>query len=333
MIGGFAGTLAGGDFSVAANAAAIALDYNMMPTLLDEACREYYGLTEAALDAKDTADLSTKGLKRSGSERTLAALDALERYDALKESAYGREYVREQEREGLTREQVAQTAYEMAEQDIALNASWKVFKGEELSSYEQGVRNDFLVAQGFSFVVGRVGGPLAVSAVSKPVAKLVAKGLKSAKPAVKIKAAEMEDMLRKPKTSEQSWTIREGQEWKTKVYGKAQVTGGKDVVAGEAHAFRSYREAINAAKKEDVSEVFLNRGVRKATGHPIAKPNTRPDVTIRRAGGRIDQVEVRSRTDQPKDLRARMDATESRLPASMQGGKKDLVEFTTEVPK
>jgi hypothetical protein len=163
----------------------------MMPTLLDEACREYYGLTEAALDAREAA--------RPASPRTLAALDALERYDALKESAHGREYVREQEREqereGLTREQVAQTAYEMAEQDIALNASWKVFKGEELSSYEQSVRNDFFVAQGFSFVVGRVGGPLAASAVSKPVAKLVAKGLKSAKPAVKIKAAEMEDAV------------------------------------------------------------------------------------------------------------------------------------------
>ncbi len=55
VIGGFAGTLAGGDFSVAANAAAIALDYNMMPTLLDEACREYYGLTAEALDAQEAA--------------------------------------------------------------------------------------------------------------------------------------------------------------------------------------------------------------------------------------------------------------------------------------
>ena len=55
VIAGFAGTLAGGDFSVAANAAAIALDYNMMPTLLDEACREYYGLTAEALDAQEAA--------------------------------------------------------------------------------------------------------------------------------------------------------------------------------------------------------------------------------------------------------------------------------------
>ncbi len=186
VIGGFAGTLAGGDFSVAANAAAIALDYNMMPTLLDEACREYYGLTEAALDAREAA--------RPATPRTFAAIKALERYDALKESAHGREYVLRQESEGTTREQVAQVAYELAEQDIALNASWKVFKGEELSSYEQGVRNDFFVAQGLSIFVGRVGGPLAVSAVSKPVAKLVAKGLKSAKPTVKIKAAEMESL-------------------------------------------------------------------------------------------------------------------------------------------
>ncbi len=76
----------------------------------------------------------------------------------------------------------------------------------------------------------------------------------------------------------------------------------------------------------------MNRGVRKATGHPIAAPNTRPDVTIRRSDGVIDQIEVRSRTDHPKDLQARMDATKSRLPENMRGGKTRVVEFTKEVP-
>ena len=49
----------------------------------------------------------------------------------------------------------------------------------------------------------------------------------------------------------------------------------------------------------------MNRGVRKATGHPIANPNTRPDVTIRRTDGRIDQVGVESRIDKRKILEAR----------------------------
>ena len=41
VIAGFAGTLAGGDFSVAANSAAIALDYNMEPTLTGAAVTAY----------------------------------------------------------------------------------------------------------------------------------------------------------------------------------------------------------------------------------------------------------------------------------------------------
>jgi hypothetical protein len=59
VIGGFVGTIAGkGNFSLAASTAAIALDYNMMPTLLDEACREYYGLTTEALDARESGRTS-----------------------------------------------------------------------------------------------------------------------------------------------------------------------------------------------------------------------------------------------------------------------------------
>ncbi len=60
------------------------------------------------------------------------------------------------------------------------------------------------------------------------------------------KAFEAEDALGglKPLSAEQPWVVRPGQEWKTKVLGKAQVTGGGDIIAGKAHAIRSYREAI-----------------------------------------------------------------------------------------
>jgi len=51
VIAGFAGTLAGGDFSVAANSAAIALDYNMEPTLTGAAVSAYLAQQVPALTA------------------------------------------------------------------------------------------------------------------------------------------------------------------------------------------------------------------------------------------------------------------------------------------
>lgn len=54
-------------------------------------------------------------------------------------------------------------------------------------------------------------------------------------------------------SKEQPWVVREGQEWKGKVVGQAQQT------KTEGHAFRSYREAIAAAKSEETEKVFLNK--------------------------------------------------------------------------
>ena len=136
------------------------------------------------------------------------------------------------------------------------------------------------------------------------------------------KYAEAEDALGLKRLSdEQPWVVRSGQEWKTKVFGRGQNT------QTEGHAFRSYREAIDAAKREDVEAVFLNRGIRKVTNHPVEKPNTRPDVTIRRTDGKIDQIEVPSKSDKDYLLMERMNATEKRLPEQMQGGVNKIIEI------
>ena len=111
---------------------------------------------------------------------------------------------------------------------------------------------------------------------------------------------------------DQPWTVREGQEWKNKIYGKAQKTGT------EGHSFRSYREAIKAAKKENVESVYLNQGLKKASGHPI-KPNNRPDVTVVTKDGKVHQIEVPSKTDDVKKLEKRMDDARAKLPEEMQG--------------
>lgn len=113
---------------------------------------------------------------------------------------------------------------------------------------------------------------------------------------------------------DQPWNIRPSQEWKTKIVGKAQKTGTP------GHAQTSYREAIKAAKDEDVEKVFLNRGLKKASGHPIARPNTRPDITVVDKGGKVHQIEVPSKTDRPELLDARMRGAAARLPKEMQGG-------------
>jgi hypothetical protein len=94
VIGGFVGTMAGkGNFSLAASTAAIALDYNMMPTLLDEACREYYGLTpEKAMDDflnvyEDSKSSDTKEVLQKNPELAKALLIQREAKEKLQLAA------------------------------------------------------------------------------------------------------------------------------------------------------------------------------------------------------------------------------------------------------
>lgn len=117
--------------------------------------------------------------------------------------------------------------------------------------------------------------------------------------------------------------IREGQEWKGKIVGTGQQT------KTEGHAFRSYREAIKEAKKPDTEKVFLDRGINRAAENPI-KPNRRPDVTVLKKDGKINQIEVPSRSDDPLKLMERMDDTNARL-SPHQRGEFDTKFITEEI--
>lgn len=89
---------------------------------------------------------------------------------------------------------------------------------------------------------------------------------------------------------------------RAKIFGNAQQTGNDG-----AHAFRSYREAILLARNPEVEAVYLNRGYN--AGLELAPrtiiPNRRPDVLARYFDGRVDRVEVFSRTDNANLLRSR----------------------------
>ena len=116
------------------------------------------------------------------------------------------------------------------------------------------------------------------------------------------------------KKGDQPWTIRPGQEWKAKIYGKAQKTGT------DGHRVRTYREAIALAKRDDVEVVALNRGVNRfLSKDEKIKPNTRPDAGFRTTDGKIHQIEVPSKTDVPKKLEQRMRDTNQRLPSEKHG--------------
>ena len=169
VIAGFAGTLAGGDFSVAANAAAIALDYNMMPTLLDEACREYYGLTEAALDAREAA--------RPATPRTLAAIEAFNEYNELYEhlDAAGRESHRQL---GFSAENSAESAYHGTQRIIAENTVGKFVTGQDITDYERQVVKDCVESGTISIAtsIATAFGCGAIVASARPIAMRVVGG-------------------------------------------------------------------------------------------------------------------------------------------------------------
>ncbi|MDP3371281.1 MAG: hemagglutinin repeat-containing protein, partial [Candidatus Paracaedibacteraceae bacterium] len=166
-------------------------------------------------------------------------------------------------------------------------------------------------------VVWGVAGKIAIEGFKKLAPRVLEKlGKESAKKAAQEAAKETTKKVSKKAAKEQPWIIRPGQEWKGKVVGKAQKTGTP------GHAGQSYKEAIKEAKKPDVEKVFLNRGLKKSSGHPIQKPNNRPDVTIRTKDGKIHQTEVPSKTDKDYLLEKRMDDATSRLPKQMRGDNK-----------
>lgn len=102
------------------------------------------------------------------------------------------------------------------------------------------------------------------------------------------------------------------QQVKAKIIGTAQQTGNDG-----AHAFRSYREAILLARNPKVEAVYLNKGYN--AGLELApktiSPNRRPDVLGRYFDGRIDRVEVFSRTDDAFTLQVRNTFLDSQIRA------------------
>ena len=99
-------------------------------------------------------------------------------------------------------------------------------------------------------------------------------------------------------------------EVRAKIFGTAQQTGSDG-----AHAFRSYREAILLARNPEVEAVFLNRGYNRGLdlAPKTISPNRRPDVLGRYFDGRVDRVEVWSRTDDPLVLSSRNSALDRQI--------------------
>jgi hypothetical protein len=97
----------------------------------------------------------------------------------------------------------------------------------------------------------------------------------------------------------------------------------------DGHALRSTREAVEAAKREDVVEVWMNRGLNKITDSKPGtyKSNYRADVMIKTKDGRLHPREVPSNSDRIGDLKERMDEAISRLRKDQQGEGK-IIDIT-----
>ncbi len=173
-----------------------------------------------------------------------------------------------------------------------------------------------LAGKGLAFGMGLYDNP-GTSGVKKAVKETVKEVAKEGTKKTTKKTA------KKPQTYE----VKAGKEWKAKIRGTAQVTGGKknpDVV----HSWKSRKEAIKVAKRPDVVEVQMDLGVNRLLpkGSKIApKGNRRPDVAYKTKDGKIHQIEVPSKTDKLKKLDARMDDTTSNFPINMQGNNKTII--------
>ncbi|HXF91047.1 MAG TPA: hemagglutinin repeat-containing protein [Candidatus Nitrosotenuis sp.] len=122
------------------------------------------------------------------------------------------------------------------------------------------------------------------------------------------------------RSKEQPWVIRPGQEYKAKIFGRAQKTGTP------GHEVRAYREAIEKAKEENVDKVLLNRGYNRIID-PKIKPNCRPDVMVVKKNGKVDAIEVPSRTDDFEILIERNEVALGKFPKELRGAI-DLAQIT-----
>ena len=51
------------------------------------------------------------------------------------------------------------------------------------------------------------------------------------------------------------------------------------------------------AQRDDVTQVYVNKGLSNVTELTNIEPNRRPDIMVVRTDGKIDQYEVLSKTD------------------------------------
>lgn len=100
--------------------------------------------------------------------------------------------------------------------------------------------------------------------------------------------------------------------WKDLIEGTAQKT------KTDGHQARSYREAIEMAKSGIYDKVRLNRAYSTTTGVGTS-PRRLPDVIGVRKDGRVDVVEVPSRSDNIVNLIQRNQDAMQQLPEHMRG--------------
>ncbi len=103
-------------------------------------------------------------------------------------------------------------------------------------------------------------------------------------------------------------------------YGK-KIVGYGQKTGTDGYTEVSEEIAKKIAQKEDVEAVFINQGINKITGQK-GKTNTRPDITVVRSGGKIDVIEIESKTDKTDNLKQRNDSTLKKLPEANRGENK-----------
>ncbi len=82
------------------------------------------------------------------------------------------------------------------------------------------------------------------------------------------------------------------------------------------------RKAIEQAKRPDVEKVFVNKGLSRAKK---GAGRNRPDVTVVKTNGKVDQYEVPSKTDSRAALIERMKTNQKSLGDS--AGSIDIVDI------
>jgi hypothetical protein len=152
----------------------------------------------------------------------------------------------------------------------------------------------------------KVGKPKVSEAIKEPEIRLVPKGEKP------FDSAAANAKLGK----DQPWNIKsEDQLYKLHVYGTGQDT------KTPGHRFKMYKKALEAMKEPDTSKVYLDSTLKKVTGGKIdpSRQYYRPDVSVVKKDGTLNQREVMSKSDKEKKLLKRMELNNEALPEEMRG--------------